>query len=102
MENMHGFPSEEEVRQALAQVPHPEINNTLMELGMIADIAVKDGKAVVTMALPFLGIPIRDYLIQSVQQAVAGLGMELKVEVKEMNEEQRTAFLAKAKEGWIG
>lgn len=102
MEKMNNVPSEEEIRQTLAKVPHPEINNTLMNLGMIADIAVTDGKAVVTMALPFLGIPIRDYIINSVQQAIASLGTELEIEVKEMNEEQRNTFLAKAKEGWIG
>ena len=38
------------------------------------------------LVLPFLGIPavIRDYLIRSLQQAVADFGAKLKVQVAEM------------------
>jgi len=77
--------SEEEIRRAVAKVRHPEIDHTLVELGMIKDIAVRDDKVILTMALPFLGIPIKDYFVDSVQEAVTKLGVEIEVELTEMN-----------------
>ncbi|MCK4352264.1 hypothetical protein KAW65_02535 [candidate division WOR-3 bacterium] len=50
---------------------------------MIKDIAIKDNKIILTMALPFLGILIRDYLVHSVQEAVMKLEAEIEVKLKE-------------------
>jgi metal-sulfur cluster biosynthetic enzyme len=94
--------SEEEIHQAVAKVRHPEIDRTLVELGMIKDIAFEDDKVILSMALPFLGIPIRDYLVHSVEEVVAKLGVEIEVKLTEMNKEERDAFMAMAQEGWIG
>ena len=94
--------SEKEIRDALEAVRHPEINNTLAELGMIKDIAIGENKAVITMALPFMGIPIRDYLVNSVRKPVEKLGMEVEVSLTEMNPQERAAFLTKAQQNWIG
>ena len=94
--------SKEEIHQAVAKVRHPEIDRTLVELGMIKEIALEDDKVVLSMALPFLGIPIRDYLVHSVQEVVTRLGVEIEVNLTEMNKEERDAFIAMAQEGWIG
>ena len=94
--------SKEEIHQAVAKVRHPEIDRTLVELGMIKDIALEDDKVILSMALPFLGIPIRDYLVHSVEEVVAKLGVEIEVKLTEMNKEERDAFMAMAQEGWIG
>lgn len=93
--------SKEEMHQAVAKVRHPEINRTLVELGMIKDIAVGDEKVILTMALPFLEIPIRDYLVHSVQEAIRKLGAEIEMKLTVMNQEERDAFMAMAREGWI-
>jgi metal-sulfur cluster biosynthetic enzyme len=94
--------SKEAIQQAVAEVRHPEIDRSLVELGMIKDIAVGDDKAILTMAVPFLGIPIKDYLVHSVQEAVTKVGVEIEVKLTEMNQEERDAFMAMAQEGWIG
>jgi len=96
--------SEEDVRQAIGQVMHPEINLTLVELGMVKDITLKDSKVTLTLVLPFLGIPVsvKDYLVDSLQQAVTKLGAELEVMIAEMNQGERLAFLAMEQEGWKG
>lgn len=52
---------EKDVRQALASVKHPEINLSLMDLGMIKDVIVGCKAVTFTLALPFLWVPIRDY-----------------------------------------
>lgn len=77
------FISEEEIRRAVAKVMHPKINHTLAELEMIKEITVRDDKVILIRALPFLGIPIRDYLVRSVQEAVMKLGVEIEVKLKE-------------------
>lgn len=77
------FISEEEVRRAVAKVMHPEIDHTLAELETIKEITVRDNKVILTRALPFLGIPIRGYLVRSVQEAVMKLGVEIEVKLKE-------------------
>ncbi len=68
--------SEQEIRHALAEVRHPEIARTLVDLGMLKDITVKSNKVALTLALPLMGIPtqVRDYLINSLRQVLAVYG----------------------------
>jgi len=96
--------SEEDVHQAIGQVMHPEISRTLVELGMVKDIALKDDEVALTLVLPFLGIPtsIKDYLVNSLREAVIKLGANVEVRIAEMNQEERLAFLAMEQEGWKG
>ena len=94
--------SEQEIRQALAQVKHPEIAYTLLELGMLKDITVEGSKVSLTLTLPSLGIPVpvKDYLVDSIHQALAKLKVSGYVEVMlaEMGPEERTRFIIMSKE----
>lgn len=96
--------SEEAIHQAIGQVMHPEINRTLIELGMVKDITLKDNEVTLTLVLPLLSIPvsIKDYLMDSLHQAVMKLGAKIEVRVAEMNQEERQAFLAMEQESWRG
>ena len=96
--------SEEDVHQAVGQVMHPEISCTLVELGMVKDIALRDDEISLSLVLPFLGIPasIKDYLVNSLRQAVMKLGAKAEIKIAEMNQEERLAFLAMEQEGWRG
>jgi len=96
--------SEEDVHHAIGQVMHPEINRTLVELGMVKDIILKDNEVTLALILPLLGIPVsvKDYLINSLRQAVMKLGAKVEIRVAEMNQEERLAFLAMERESWKG
>lgn len=96
--------SEEDIHQAIGQVMHPEINRTLVELGMVKDITLKDDEVTLTLVLPLLSIPasIKDYLMDSLRQAVMKLGAKIEVRLAEMNQEERLAFLAMEQENWKG
>lgn len=96
--------SKEDVYQAVGQVMHPEISRSLLELGMVKDVALEHGKVTLTLALPILGIPvsIKDHLVNSLRNAVTGLGAELEVKIAEMNDEERQAFLTMEQENWKG
>jgi len=71
---------------------------------MAKDIALKDDEVTLTLVLPFLGIPasIRDYLVNSLRQAVIKLGAKVEIRIAEMNQQERLAFLAMEQEGWKG
>ena len=96
--------SEEDVHQAVGQVMHPEISHTLVELGMVKDIALKDDEVSLALVLPLLGIPasIKDYLVNSLRQAVTKLGVKVEVRIAEMSQQERLTFLAMEQEGWKG
>jgi metal-sulfur cluster biosynthetic enzyme len=99
---MAGDISEADIHQAIGQVMHPEINRTLVELGMVKDVALKNDEVTLTLVLPFLGIPIsvRDYLGNSLRQAVKKLGAKTEIRIAEMNQTERLAFLAMEQESW--
>ena len=96
--------SEEEVHRAVGQVMHPAISRSLVELGMVKNVALEHGKITLTLALPILDIPasIKDYLVNSLRKAVADLGAEAEVNVTEMNQEEQQAFLAMEQKSWKG
>lgn len=94
--------SEEEIRQKLAKVKHPAIDRSLIELGIVKNIAFEGNTVEVTIALPFANIPILGDLVDSLREPVEKSGGEFKVKLTEMNEEERQAFLTMEKESWKG
>jgi len=94
--------SEEEVRQALVEVTHPTIDRTLVELGMIKNMTIGDNRVTLTLLLPFPTVPIKDHLVNSVREAVMKLGVEVKIKIEQMNQEELRSFLAMEKESWKG
>jgi ATP-binding protein involved in chromosome partitioning len=94
--------SEKSIRNMLKEVKHPAIDRSLLDLGVIKEIAVKEGKVVITMALPFPNIPIIDQLVSSIKEPIEKLGVEVEVKQTVMNQEELQAFLKMEGEGWTG
>ena len=90
----------ENVRQAIAKVMHPAIDLTLMDLGMIRDIALAGNNASLSLVIPFPGIPILSFLEKSLKESVKPLGIDLKIKIEHMNQEEIQNFLAMEKEAW--
>lgn len=94
--------TEEQVVCALRGVMHPEIEQqNLVELKMVRDVEVSDEGISLTLVLPFKEIPIKDDLVRSVQEAVRSLdaNQRVKVQLVEMNQHDRAAFMAQAEGG---
>ena len=91
-----------DVEQALSKVVHPEIDYRLVDLGMIKDVVCEEDKVGLTLKLPFLEIPIKEDLIQSINGALADLDKAIQVDinVEQMSQEEREKFMSMAKEGW--
>ena len=96
--------SEEDIRQVVAEIKHPAIDRTLVDLGVVKEITVTGNKVLVTMALPFPGIPtqVKDYLVNSVVEQIKKMGVEVEVDLTIMNQEELQAFLDMEQESWKG
>jgi len=94
--------SQPDVKQALSQIIHPEINYSLVDLGMIKNVICEGKKVDLTLNLPFLQVPVRELLIKNIKKTLADLDSSIQVEIniEEMNQEERSNFTKMAKEGW--
>ena len=96
--------TEEKARAAIAPVKHPAIDRTLVELGIAKDLKVDGNTVTITLALPFAGVPvpIRQILMNSLQEPLEKLGAEVAFEVVIMDPEALQRFLRLEQEGWKG
>ncbi len=62
--------TESEVRDALGKVQDPELGQSIVDLGMVRDLQVADGKVAFTLALTNLSCPFKDRMVGSAKQAV--------------------------------
>lgn len=94
----------EKILDRLKTLEHPEISVSLIDLGMILDVAVDQDTARVAIALPMMNIPIavRDAVLNSISGPIRELGLEMQVEYFEMPPEARDNFFAAARANWKG
>jgi len=94
--------SQPEIEQALSKVMHPEINYSLVDLGMIKDVVSERKKVSLSLKLPFLQVPVRELLIESIKKALYDLDntIQVGIDMEQMSQEERENFAEMAKEGW--
>jgi ring-1,2-phenylacetyl-CoA epoxidase subunit PaaD len=72
----------ERVWEALADIPDPEIPViSLVELGVVREVEVEDGRVRVSFTPTFLGCPAVEVMRDLMVERIRGLGAEPKVEV---------------------
>ena len=88
----------EKIEKIIKEIEHPEIDRTLFQLGMIGNIKVEGKNVSVELKVTFYAVPIRKYLIQSIESAVKKEFSEanVKVETIEMTPEERMKFMEMA------
>lgn len=101
---MTAEPSAADVEAAVETVTHPEIDATLVDLGMIDDVTLEDETASVTLALPMLNIPdqVKKVLVGRLREAVEGTGAAFEAEITVMSDAQRERFFELETENWEG
>jgi ATP-binding protein involved in chromosome partitioning len=93
-------PTAADVEHILQGVIDPELHASIVELGMLDDVAVDpDGRVRVRVALTTAGCPLRTQIKQDVESKVRGLPgvREVVVEYGEMNQEQKRAAMQRAR-----
>jgi len=94
--------SQPDVEQALSGIMHPEINYSLVDLGMIKNVTCEGNQVGLTLKLPFLHVPVKDLLITNIKKMLTKLDNTIQVEtnIEEMSHEERENFTKMAKKGW--
>ena len=93
-------PTSDDVRGILGGVMDPELHTSIVDLGMVGDIAVTEaGVVTVHIALTTLGCPLQAEIKREVQSKISGLpGVDdVKVRFDEMSQEQKSAAMQKAR-----
>jgi ATP-binding protein involved in chromosome partitioning len=92
------MPTTEEIMNALRQVMDPELGRNLVELGMIHDLQVGDGRVTFTMALTVPGCPMRDQMAANAQAVIKSLPgvQEVAINFRAMTDEERKVVLGSA------
>ena len=95
---------EEKIVEAINKVEHPEIAMSLVDLGMVRDVAVNDeGHVTMALVIPFMGIPdvIKNFMSNSLVQAVRRAGGEVdEIRVEVMTDEERQMFFQREQANW--
>jgi len=94
------LPSGEQIMHLLRGVIDPELGSDIVELGMAKGVQVtEDGTALVTIALTTAGCPLRAQIKKDIVARVESLPgiTRVKLDWKELNAEERSAAMAKAR-----
>ncbi len=80
--------SEAKVKEQLEQVLDPELNISIIDLGLVYEVAIKDDDAVeIKMTLTTLGCPLFETIEQDVKSTLKQIGIpNEKVKIERMSE----------------
>lgn len=92
--------TKEEIINALSDIKHPVIDYSLIDLGIIKDIALENKKVKILFKLPFPDIPIKDILINSTAEPILAIGMKFEYEIQIMSEDEKQRFIIMETKGW--
>ncbi|HJM96707.1 MAG TPA: iron-sulfur cluster assembly protein, partial [Acidimicrobiales bacterium] len=83
--------STEAILEALKLVNDPELNRSIVELGMIKNISVKEAIVHVEVALTTQGCPLKGKIEEDIKAAIQEIGepSEIKVEFGVMSDDER-------------
>jgi metal-sulfur cluster biosynthetic enzyme len=86
------------IETLLKKIRHPEINNSLFDLGMIGQIEEKKDKVVVELKLPMPEVPIKAMLVDMIKKELKDFAVEIKFST--MDDEEREKFFVLANANW--
>ena len=90
----------DEVLKALEGVIDPELKRSVVELDMVRDVVVENGRVELTIALTVAGCPLRASFEQQVEEALRPLGVrEVGLGFTVMTPEEKDALVTKLRGG---
>ncbi len=94
-------PTKAQILEALRDVQDPELRKSIVELDMVKDIAVRDGRVTVEALLTISGCPLRDTIAGAITDKVRSLPgvRDVHVHLGVMSQEQRQALVERLRAG---
>jgi metal-sulfur cluster biosynthetic enzyme len=93
---------EKQATEIITGVKHPAIDNTLFKLGIVRAFEINGENVKIVMALPSLGIPILDMLVQSLQNPLEKINAKVDIKLEVMTREELQKFLYLEQIAWKG
>ena len=95
LRSLHQMFTEAQILKALNEVIDPELNRSIVELGMVTNLTTTDGAVAFTLRLTTLACPLRERLASEAKQAILALdpSIQVDIEIAEMTREQRQRLL---------
>lgn len=72
------MPTKKQVENKLYDVMDPELDMSIMDLGLIYNVSIKKNKVVIKMTLTSLGCPLFETIESDIHQALASLNVDAK------------------------
>ena len=93
----------EQVLEALRSVEDPELHKSIVDLDMVRDIQVGDGRVSVNALLTISACPLRETIVNSIRERVRTIPgvREVDVTLGEMAPNERQALIAKLRGGEV-
>jgi len=90
------MPTEAQIIDALKSVVDPELGRNIVDLKMVRDVQIDDGKVSLTLALTIPSCPLRDTLQKNAHEAVMKVPgvTSAEINLSAMTDEERQAVLA--------
>jgi len=73
---------EEKAWELLKEIPDPELNISIVDLGLVYKVEIKEGKAKVTMTLTTIGCPLFGVIQKTVEEKLMEIKEVQNVEVE--------------------
>ena len=85
--------TQENIEKALGKVIDPHVGMSVVDMGMIRDIAIEGNEVEVKMVLTAPGCPLASYLVEQVRKAAEGVAEVEKAKVTLLDEPWSPAFI---------
>jgi metal-sulfur cluster biosynthetic enzyme len=90
-----------QVIEVLSKLIHPAINCSLTELGILKDLEIfNESTVIATFVFPFQKIPIKEKLVNSIENVAKKFGYNLEYIVRYMNDNEKKCFPELEKKNW--
>ncbi|MHB1317337.1 MAG: Mrp/NBP35 family ATP-binding protein [Anaerolineae bacterium] len=88
------MPTEQQIRDALAQVMDPELHRNIVELGMVHDIVARNGTISFTLALTIMACPMRNQMQDDARSRLMALPgvRDVHIDLREMSSDEKQAI----------
>jgi len=89
------------IRDALGQVMDPELNRSIVDLGMVHDLRFEDGTVSFTFALTTLACPLKAQMQQDARERLLALDgvSDVAINLREMTAEEKERIVGRRREG---